>query len=331
MAKNIYIHSSGSLKRKENTLRLELQDGTKRVIPINDVSAIFVFGELELNKRVLEFLTTHKVAIHFFNRYGYYVGSYYPREYLNSGLMTLKQAEHYFFYDKRLYLARSFVEGGLKNILKTLKYYRSKRGKSELETTEGFIKAKIEDLKGVEYVEQIMQIEGSVREEYYKSWKYIIENPEFVFEKREKRPPTNEINALISFGNSLVYTLVLSEIYHTYLDPRIGYLHETNRRSFSLNLDIAEIFKPILVDRVIFTLINRGLLKPSEHFEEAIGNTYLTEKGRKIFIKQFEDKLKTTFKHPTLGRVSYKRLIRLECYKLYKHFLGEKEYQPLVV
>jgi len=310
---------------------LELLDGSKRVIPINDISAIYVFGELELNKRVLEFLTSHKVGIHFFNRYGYYVGSYYPREYLNSGLMTLKQAEYYLSTERRLYLARSFVEGGLRNILKTLKYYRTKRGKEDLEPTEGFIKAKIEELPKADTVEHVRQIEGTAREEYYKSWKYVLENPSFVLDKREKRPPTNEINALISFGNSLVYTLVLSEIYHTYLDPKIGYLHETNRRSFSLNLDIAEIFKPVLVDRVIFGLVNRNLIKISEHFEEAIGNTYLNEKGRKLFIKHFEEKLKTTFKHSNLGKVSYKRLIRLECYKLYKHFLEEKEYKPLVV
>lgn len=79
-----------------------------------------------------------------------------------------------------------------------------------------------------------------------------------------KDPQNNELNTLISFGKSLLYTTVLSEIYKTHLDPTIAYLHTTNNRRFTLNLDIAEIFKPIIVDRLIFTLINRRKIKPSD-------------------------------------------------------------------
>lgn len=170
---------------------------------------------------------------------------------------------------------------------------------------------------------------SEIRKIYYRSFNHIIQTEGFSFTKRSKRPPENPINALISFGNSLLYTTVLSEIYRTHLDPRIGYLHETNQRSFTLNLDIAEVFKPVIVDRVIFSLLNKRQIQ-LKHFLEEVGFSYLNEKGRAIFVKEYENKLNTTIKHRNLGKVSYRKLIRIECYKLYKHFMEEEPYTPFL-
>ena len=326
MRKPLYIFSSGRLERRENTLSLETQEG-RRVIPVNSVSEIKVFGELDLNKRALEFLTKNQIPLHFFNHYGYYIGSFYPREALNSGYIILKQAQHYLDTERRLYLAKSFVIGAVNNMLKNLQYYRRK-GK-ELKEAIDRIESRSEEISKADSIPSLMQIEGEVRKIYYSSFDEIIQTPEFSFEKRTKRPPENPMNALISFGNSLLYTTVLSEIYRTHLDPRIGYLHETNQRSFTLNLDIAEVFKPVIVDRVIFSLLNRGQIQ-LKHFEEEVGFSYLNEKGRAIFVKEYEDKLNTTIKHRNLGKVSYRKLIRLECYKLYRHFMEEEVYIPFV-
>ena len=136
------------------------------------------------------------------------------------------------------------------------------------------------------------------------------------------------LDALISFGNTLLYTTVLSEIYKTHLDPRIGYLHSTNFRSFTLNLDVAEIFKPIIVDRTIFSLLNKNVLKSGDFLKELNG-VYLNEKGKKIFVQEYQDKLETTITHKRLGReVSYRTLLRLELYKIEKHIMNDNEYQP---
>jgi CRISPR-associated protein Cas1 len=125
-----------------------------------------------------------------------------------------------------------------------------------------------------------------------------------------------------------MYVAALSEIYRTHLDTRIGFLHTTNFRRFSLNLDVAEVFKPIFVDRLIFSLINKGQLK-AEHFSEGAEGIFLTEAGRKIFIEEWEGKLRATINHPQLKRkVSHRRLIRLDLYKLEKHLLGDQPYEP---
>ncbi len=326
MRKPLYIFSSGKLLRKENTLVIDTED-SKKVVPINAVSEIKIFGEIEVNKRALEFLTRNRILIHFFNHFGYYIGSFYPREYLNSGYMILKQSEHFLDFNKRIFLAKSFVLGSINNMLKIL-YYYNRRGRN-LEKSINSIESKLAYINSVTSIPELMSIEGDIKKIYYNSFNKIINAQDFYFDKRTKRPPENPINAMISFGNTLLYTTTLSEIYRTHLDPRIGYLHETNQRSFTLNLDIAEVFKPVIVDRVIFSLINKGQIK-LKHFEEEVGFSYLNDNGRTIFIKEYEDKLKTTIKHKNLGKVSYRKLIRLECYKLYKHFLEEETYIPFI-
>ncbi len=327
MKKAIYIFSDGTLKREGNTLILISNSG-KKVIPVETVESISIFSEISLNKRFLEFLTQKQVIIHFFNHYGYYVGSYYPREYMNSGYIILKQAEHFLDKTSRMELACSFVKGAISNMLFVLRTYSS-RGK-DLKKIIAILENDLERIQETFSIAELMALEGHAKEAYYSAFDLITENPDFSFEVRTRRPPANRINAMISFGNSLLYVTALSEIYRTHLDPRIGYLHETNERSFSLNLDLSEIFKPLIVDRIIFSLINRGEIK-KEDFLEELGGIYMKEKGSKKFIEAYEKRLSETVTHKGLKRkVSYRRLIRLECYKLYKHFLGDDFYKPYV-
>ncbi|HHV76042.1 MAG TPA: type I-B CRISPR-associated endonuclease Cas1 [Syntrophothermus lipocalidus] len=324
MKKTIYVTTAGQLKREQNTLCLVTEEG-KRFLPVEDISDILIFGELDLNKRLLEFLSEKKIILHFYNHYGYYVGSYYPREHLNSGYMTVRQAQCYLDYARRLELARAFAEGAYANIRQVLMYYL-RRGK-DVSAALGKIDNLASSIGAASSIEELMAIEGNIRDHYYGCFDAILNNPDFCFQYRSRRPPANQLNALISFGNSLLYTTVLSEIYRTHLDPRIGFLHASNFRRFTLNLDIAEIFKPIIVDRVIFTLVGRNMLS-SKDFISKLNGIVLSEAGRNTFIREYENKMATTVQHKELGRnVSYRRLIRMELYKLEKHLMEEREFK----
>lgn len=323
--KSLYVFSNGELKRKDNTLFFETEEG-KKVIPIASVRDVFLFGEVTLNSKVLNFLSQQEILVHFFNHYGYYSGTIYPREHIASGSMVLCQAQHYLNNQTRVEIARRFIVGAAQNLRRVLKYYmgRGRNLQSYLERIENLIPATSE----FDDVSQIMAIEGNIWETYYNAFDEIIQDKGFAMDGRTKRPPRNPVNALISFGNSLLYTTVLSEIYKTHLDPRIGYLHTTNFRRFSLNLDVAEIFKPILVDRMIFTVIGKGMLKSSDFVRES-GGVLLNDAGRTVFLKQWDERLRQTIQVRELGRsVSHRRLIRMELYKLEKHLLGEKPYDP---
>jgi CRISPR-associated protein Cas1 len=330
MKKTLYIFNNGILKRKDNSLYFETEE-KRKYIPVEDTSDIYIFGEVDVSKKFLEFVSQKEICLHYFNHYGYYVGTFYPREHLNSGHVIIKQAEHYIDGEKRLALAKLIVSGSIGQMLQVLKYYRNRsENKEEISEIMNDISHIATELQKIEFnqIDELMAREGHAREKYYEAFDYIINDPYFIFEKRTRRPPLNAINALISFGNSICYTTVLSEIYKTYLDPRIGFLHTSNFRRFTLNLDVAEIFKPIMVDRLIFKLINRRMLT-KKHFVKEMNGILLNEDGRKLFITELDKRLKTTVNHRHLGKsVSYRRLMRLELYKLQKHFLGEKQYEP---
>lgn len=326
MQKSFYVFSSGALRRKDNTIFLEMESG-KRFIPVEDTSELHVFGEVDVTKKFLELASQKEITIHFYNYYGYFSGSFYPREHRNSGYMILRQAEHYMDEKKRLILAQAFVRGALKNIRVVARYYAS-RGEEDLEQLIQTLDERLLQVNETESITELMAIEGGCREAYYGYWDAIVKQSDFAFGRRSRRPPENRLNAVISFCNTLLYTAALSQIYRTHLDPRIGFLHATNFRRFTLNLDVAEIFKPIMVDRTIFTLIGRKQLS-KEHFATEAGGVFLTEQGRQRVVQEFEERLKATISHRKLGRsVSYRGLVRMELFKLQKHLMGEEEYEP---
>lgn len=333
MKKTYYLFNPGTMERKDNTLKFtpveydengNEHEGTPRYIPIEYVSEFYVFGSLRANSALYNFLGQNDIAVHFFDYYENYTGSFMPRDGLLSGKMILAQTSAYQSKKRRLELARKFVEGAAFNMTKNLKYYNN-RGK-DVEELINKISQYIDALPQAKDVAEIMGLEGNIRQTYYEGFDLIIND--FRMEGRSKQPPQNEINALISFGNMMCYSQCLRAIHQTQLNPTISYLHTPGERRYSLSLDISEIFKPILVDRVIFRLLNKKEIQ-EKHFEKKLNKCILTPNGTKIFAQAFENKLNETIKHRSLKRnVSYRHLIKLECYKLSKHLLGLEEYKP---
>jgi len=329
MKKSYYLFNPGRMSRKDNTLKFtpidnEGNEGTPRYIPIETVDNLYCFGALDANSALYNFLGKEQVSVHFFDYYEHYTGSFCPKEYLLSGKLLIAQTNHYTHKKKRAVIARKLIDGAGFNMLKNLRYY-SNRGKdtsSQIEKIEGLIR----QLPNYEEVEELMGIEGNIRMTYYEAFDLIIND--FNMGNRTKQPPSNEVNALISFMNMMCYTLCLDMIYHTQLNPTISYLHQPGERRFSLALDLSEIFKPILVDRSIFSLLNKKVLQSSD-FDQNLNSCLLKESGKKKVVKDWEDRLNETIKHRNLGRnVSYKHLVKLECYKLVKHILDIEEYKP---
>ena len=334
MKKTYYLFNPGMLERKDNTLKFTpyeeeengemLRSRQPRYLPVEDVSELYVFGSLTANSALYNFLGQNDIIVHFFDYYENYTGSFMSRDSLLSGKMLLAQTSYYQDKKKRIFIAQKFIEGAAFNMMKNLRYY-DKRGK-DLEPIISLIEQYAGKIGTTEDVKELMGIEGNIRQKYYEAFSLIIND--FEIEKRTKQPPQNEVNALISFGNMMCYSQCLRAIHQTQLNPTISYLHTPGERRFSLALDISEIFKPILVDRVIFKVLNKKEIQ-EKHFEKKLNNCILNDSGKKIFVKAIEDRLQETFVHRTLNRnVSYKHLIKLECYKLSKHLLEIEDYKP---
>ena len=329
MKKSYYLFNPGRMSRKDNTLKFTPVDEnenelTPKYIPVESVDNLYCFGALDANSALYNFLGKESISVHFFDYYEHYTGSFMPKDYLLSGKVLIAQTEHYTKASKRILLAQKFIESAAFNMVKNLRYYnnRDKNTSAQIEKIERLL----EQIPQTTKAEEIMGIEGNIRMAYYEAFDLIINDYEMG--NRTKQPPSNEVNALISFCNMMCYTLCLDQIYHTQLNPTISYLHQPGERRYSLSLDLSEIFKPILVDRMIFSLLNKKVIGKSD-FDHKLNSCLLKESGRKKVIKAWDERLTETIKHRSLKRsVSYKHLVKLECYKLVKHILGMEEYKP---
>jgi len=311
--KPYYITRIGTLERKGNTLFF-VNEEMKRAIPINSTSEIHCFRPVSLTSGAIKILSEKNVPVHFYNKHGYYRGSYMPREGQISGTVVLGQAKHHLDREKRLYIAKQFVEGIKASMIALLKSQGADYKAIKETPVEG------------ESPAELMGVESQLWREFYGLFGDLLKH--FEFRERTRRPPKDEVNALISYGNSVLYTVALSEIRKTYLHPAISFLHEPLERRYSLALDMADIFKPITVFRVILRLVNRRQIR-EEHFNRDVG-VLLNDEGLRVFIDELNSELSKRVLHPRFRRkVSIRYLMRLEGYSLVKHFLGDSRYKSL--
>ena len=328
MGSTRYIMSCGELTRKDNSLCFR-KDGKNVYIPIENTKEIYCLNEVNVNTKLLDFLSSNHVIMHFFNYYGSYSGTYYPRDQYCSGKLLIKQVKA--FENQRTDIAKAIVHGIGDNIYEIL-YHYYKHDKKEVKPTADWIRKEFHKcVDSAQTIAEVMSVEGEAWARIYSKYKYFL--PEyFVMNKRVKRPPDNPINALISFGNTLLYTKTVSTIYRTHLDQRISFLHEPSEGRFSLSLDMCEVFKPVIVYRTIFDLVNNKRLQVEKHFEKKVNYCILNEDGRKIFIEAFEQRLETVFYHERLKRkITYRTAMKLDCYKLIKFILEGKEFVPFSI
>ena len=134
---------------------------------------------------------------------------------------------------------------------------------------------------------------------------------------------------MISFGNSILYAKTVTVIYNTHLNQSISFLHEPSQGRFSLSLDLSEVFKPIIVYKTIFDLVNNRKINISKHFEKSVNYCLLNDEGKKIFIDALEKRLESVKEHTKLKRkVSMKTCIKLDGYKLLKFVMEDKKFKP---
>ena len=320
-----HLTKEGILTQQDYSLLYEAENN-KFHIPVEVVDAINIYSNVTLAYNARKTLSDHNIQIHFFDKYGNLQGSYLPWKSSASAFMSLHQYELYTDDKKRIPMARSMELASIHNMRANLRYYK-KQG-INTEDTIKLLSKSMSDANQAKTVNDLMLVEARARQAYYGAFKLIIPDPAFEFTQRTRRPPQDPINTLISFGNTLLYTFFEQSLHRAGLDVRIGIVHAANHRLTSLNLDFADLFKPVVTDRIICSLVNHHALNPLEHFQNEDGGIYLNSLGKKIFLKEYYKKLDTKITIDN-KQVTYRQLMVSEVYA-YRSFVEGKSnnYKP---
>lgn len=345
---NLYLTRSGRLRRQDNTLSFEVFSPSdspdydlsndfssdelenepvqnKNALPVENIDAVYVFSEMSLNSKLLNFLAQNKIPLHVFNYYGHHAGSFLPHAEQLSGILVIKQAEAFQNPEKRLLISKKILAASAHNIHAVMQYYARKNPKIIPFVQE--VSAFQNELSECIDQDSLMGYEGSIRRIYYQAWHLWLAAADKNF-KRVYRPADNPLNATVSFVNALLYTACVSELYRTALYPGISYIHQPQSRRYSLALDLVEPFKPLLADRMVFRLWNSNMISDRD-FLPASNGFILTDDARRMIVSEWDNELKHTIFLDSLKRsVSYRQLLRLDCYKLVNFLLEDREYQP---
>lgn len=323
--KTRYIFSQGKLSKKDNSLYFKNENGQHVHIPIEGTKEIYCMNEVSINTKLLDFLSKYKIIVHFFNYYQGYSGTYYPKENLMSGKLIIEQAS--LFEKKRLYIAKQIVIGIAENIMFVLSHY-ARHGNQPAKDYIIKYRKIAERVSKTRKVNQLLAIEGELWQNFYHTFNSFLRE-DFIFNTRVKRPPDNPLNAMISFGNTFLYTKTISQIYQTHLDQSISFLHEPGTQRFSLSLDLSEVFKPTIVFRTIFDCVNNRKIQVNKHFDSKYNYCLLNEEGRKRFVFELQKRMDETWLHSKLKRkVSYNTAIKMDGYKLMKTIIEDEPFIP---
>ena len=332
--RTVDIFSDGILRQKDFSILFEKLEKTENNadeseqhnIPVMATDIINIFSSVVFDAGFFKRAADNGITVNIFGQTGKLLGQFTPFSALHSPKVTMEQFEQYFHKGERVALAREFVLASIHNLRLNIRYYNKTRHKEIYDVKLGKLEIAERKIKDCRTYDELLLLEAQSRQFYYDCFDSFIRSDSFAFEKRSRRPPHNEVNAMLNFGNTLLYNLLATEINKTPLDVRVGFLHATNRREQSLNLDIAEVFKPLLVDRVVFSLINRRAITPEDFYTDGEG-VYLNAEGKQLFLKAFYEKLDTgvTVKNKS---VKYKSIIREEIQKLVRHFRQGEKYKP---
>lgn len=323
---NYHLINEGILTKRDFNILFENEDG-KKYIPVETTDSLYIYSNVIITGNFFEFANDRGLNLCFVDRYGEKVGAFVPQNNRRNIKTELKQLRLYDSEKDRLCLAKKLEIASLSNIRANLKYYQRRKESSKIQTSVDKMSEYIRKINETTNISNLMLIEAQARQNYYQCFNFIIENPDFKFEKGTRRPPRDAINALISFGNTLLYQRIANEINRTGLDIRIGIIHAAGVRPESLNLDLADIFKPILVDRTIFTLINRKMINSSDFVEVEDNGIYISGNGKKIFIREFESKIYQKINIDGQER-TYDYVIKREIQNLKRHIEFGEKYKP---
>ncbi len=341
----LYLTEQYSLVKIEGEA-LRVQPSSQRTgqvvrVPLNKVEQVIIFGEVTFTTPALHALLERRIPVHYLTAHGRSRGSLLADWGKNSGI---RLAQYALAGDstRSFAVARQCIAGKLLNMRTlVLRYARTREDASILEEAGEQIRRCLRELARLDPptdtsdrmhgLGPLLGLEGSASAAYYNTFNQILKGT-WNFPGRVKRPPTDPINALLSFGYTVLTNQIVSMIHSIGLDPGLGVMHQPGFGKPALALDLIENFRAIIIDSTVITLINTGQIK-ADDFEEDLGAFRMNDSSRRTFLEKLEGRLNEEIRHPHFGyKVSYRRSIELQARLFAKYAQGEiSDYLPFTV
>jgi CRISP-associated protein Cas1 len=289
--------------------------------PLVDVSHVVLMGNVQMSSQAIREVTSRGVPVAWLSTGGWLSGLL---DGLGHGQVALRRAQYAAADDpaRSLALARAFITAKIAN---SRTFMRRNLGVDEPGLMLEFAQLG-ERAVSAESLETLLGLEGNAARLYFENFSRLLSNDAlgtFDFKTRNRRPPKDAVNALLSFAYSMLTKDVAVAARLVGFDPYLGFLHQPRAGRFSLALDVMEELRPIVADSVVVNVINMGVVTSKDFIRRGVGVT-LNAEGRKKVLKAWERRLSEQVTHPIFGyRVSYRRIFEMQCRLLARHLRGE--------
>ncbi|NEN88909.1 MAG: CRISPR-associated endonuclease Cas1 [Okeania sp. SIO3H1] len=332
----LYLLEAGTTIYKENKrfgiwIPDKNNDNNRVEIPIREIERILIFGNIQLTTPVIQTCLDQKIIVLFLASSGQYKGHVWNVEstHLDNELVQVKKHGNVEF---QLPVCQAIVRGKLMNSRQLLLRLNRKRQVPEVAKAIAGIDSDILAVDAVNNIESLRGYEGIGATRYFPAFGKLITNPDFSFSLRNRQPPQDPVNSLLSFGYTLLFNNVLSLIIAEGLSPYFGNFHysEDRKNKPFLAMDLMEEFRSPIVDSFVLWFINSAVVKPKD-FESVIttGGVYLKSGPRKVFLEQFEQRMNESISHPDVqSQVCYRQAIQLQIRRYKRYLLHGEAYEP---
>ncbi|MEX0269389.1 type I-D CRISPR-associated endonuclease Cas1d [Leptolyngbyaceae cyanobacterium UHCC 1019] len=319
--------------KTDERLTVKANKKTLQDVPLIKLDGVVILGRATVSPAVVIELLERKIPLSFLTHMGRYLGRLEP-ELTKNIFVRSAQWKAAGTTDRAVHLVRGFVRGKLKNYRTAL--LRRQREGTDLNFQSALVRLEqaIAPIDKTDSIDSLRGLEGSGSAAYFSCFNQLIRAAGFEFKTRNRHPPIDPVNSLLSLGYALLRHDVQSALNIVGFDPYLGYLHVQRYGRPSLALDLMEEFRPLVVDAVVLSTLNNRLLVPEDFTTEPLsGAVSLTPEGLRTFLRQYEKKKQTKFTHPVLkNQFPYQESFEIQARLLAKYLMDETDkYPPLVL
>jgi len=325
------VHQGTTVKKEQGRYIVRVPKAAVLEIPVREVERLLVFGNVQLTTAVMTECLENQVPVVFMSQLGDYKGHLWSAEYddiRTERVQYQRQSDEAF----KLATARAIVAGKLANSRQLLLRLNRKRQLPEVAAAVAGLAERLESSTQAESLNALRGYEGAAAAKYFRALGQLIVNPAFTLTERNRRPPKDPVNSLLSFGYTLLFNTVLSLLLAEGLNPYLGNLHGSEKKQTFLAFDLVEEFRSPVVDSLVIQLVNGRILSPTDFtWPNEAGGIYLADTARRVFIQKVEARLSEEVSHPDVqAPISYRRVMQLQIQRYKRSLLEGVPYQPFL-